>query len=265
MDLESRQRIPQSTQNSSEVFKINLLLHCTKNNRSEKSEIKLESPPQNVLEVKRQVERQLSIPRCVQIISYDGNLLKEDVSLSALKFRDGDTFRIEYLTKGDCPDILEIISWLDELSDAATCESSDFIDLLQIGLQKGLFENLQITFESVSKSYVNRLYFVDNNGIEMFVKVYKFLLQKQWNQMDWRLKYLERRIVGAFWDFASTESFPLRRLLIRNNLIPLFIQSLLQARLKEGERLHDYDTSGDHSQQIDLAETIFGSIGVLFK
>ena len=94
---------------SSDFFHFNVQLHCTKTSLIDKGEIKLESPPQDILDVKKQVERQFSIPVCVRTVSFNGDTLNNHIKLSDLKVRNGDTIHVKYLAKGDCTDLMETI------------------------------------------------------------------------------------------------------------------------------------------------------------
>ena len=242
-----------------------MLLRCTKSNQSEKSEIKLESLPQNILEIKKLVEKEFGIPKCVQVISCNNQTLEGDTKLSALRFREGDTVYVDYLAKGDCSDIKEVISWLDQLSKAVRTRSSALDDTIRIGIQQRLIEDLRTCFVPWEdpRTYVNKLHFVDSDGIEMILKVYDFLLQRPWSQLDPNSKCLEGWVIRSLWDFAET--FPLRRLMVQHGIIQMLTQSLLRVRLEEGKRIHDYDVSGSRYQQSLLVETIFGSVGALLK
>ena len=150
-------------------FNYRVKLHCTKTNLTEKGEIKLESLPpiQNILDVKKQVEKQFSIPVCVQTVSYTtGHSLNNDIKLSDLKARNGDTFHVKYLARGNCNDLMNTITWLRQLSSAMASGSSDtyLIDVAKIGLQQGLLrENLGTSFspwaDPTSQTYVNKLFF----------------------------------------------------------------------------------------------------------
>ena len=256
----------------SEVFNFRVQLHCTKTNLTEEGEIKLESPPltQDILAVKKQVEKQFSIPVCVQTVSYTtGHGLSNDIKLSDLKVRNGDTFHVKYLAKGNCTDLINTITWLGQLSSAMASGSSDadLIDVAEIGIQQDLLDNLGTSFhpwaDPTSRTYVNKLFFVDNDGINVILKVYEFLLQKSWNETDVYFKHLECLIIGSLWNFAQT--FPLRRLLIQHNVTPMLTQSLLRVRLEEGRGIEEFDTSGDEYQQDLLIDTICSSIGVFLK
>ena len=251
---------------TSEVFHV--LLCCTKTGLIEEGEIKLESPPhtQDILEVKKQVEKQFSIPVCVQTVSYNGYTLKNGIKLSDLRVRNGDMFHVEYLAKGDCTDLMKIISWLNELSNAMASGSSDLNDIAEVGVQQHLLINLRTFFswdDPTSKSYVNKLFFADSGGVGTILKVYELLLQKAWDQMSQLYKYLERWIIGSLWYFSQT--VPLCRLLIQHNIIPMLTQSLLRGRLEEGKRIEDFDSSGDRYQQSLLVQTIHNCIGLFLK
>ena len=168
---------------SSDFFHFSVQLHCTKTSLIDKGEIKLESPPQDILDVKKQVERQFSIPVCVQTVSFNGDTLTNHIKLSDLKVRNGDTFHVKYLAKGDCTDLMETIFWLWQLSNAMISKSSNLNSIAQIGIQQGLLQNLRASFswdDPTSKSYVNKLFFADNDGVSAILKVYEFLLKKNW-------------------------------------------------------------------------------------
>ena len=256
----------------SEVFNFVVQLHCTKTDLTEEGEIKLESPPltQDILAVKMQVEKQFSIPVCVQTVSYTiGHSLSNDIKLSDLKIRNGDTFHVKYLAKGNCTDLMNTITWLRQLSSVMASGSSDadLIDVAEIGIQQGLLENFGTSFfpwaDPTSQTYVNKLFFVDNDGINVILKVYEFLLRKNWNEMDVCFKYLECSIIESLWCFTHT--FPLCRLLIQHNVPPLLTRSLLRVRLEEGRGIEEFDTSGDEYQQDLLRNTICYSIRVFLK
>ena len=256
----------------SEPLNFSVQLHCTKTDLVEKGEIKLESPPhtQDILAVKKQVEKQFSIPVCVQTVSYtSGHGLNNDIKLSDLKVRNGDTFHVKYLAKGDCTDLMNIITWLRQLSSAIACgnSDSDLIDIAEIGIQQELLENLDTFFnpwaDPTSQTYVNKLFFVDNDGINVILKVYEFLLRKNWNETDVLFKHLECFIVESLWSF--TQTLPLCRLLIQHNVIPLLTRSLLRVRLEEGRRIEEFDTSGDEYEQDLLRDTICNSFVVFEK
>ena len=241
-----------------------VVLHCTKSDKSETKDIYFDSPPLNTLDIKEQIQKQFSIPVCVQVLSFDGYTLKGNSNLSDLRIHNGDTFGVDYLAMGDCSDLEDIISWLRQLTSAIASQSSNLHDVTKIGARQGLIKNLRSCFSPWNdQSYVNILYFVDNGGLKMIIKVYEFLLQKTWNEMDQDFKYLECWIVRSLRSFP--QSFPLCRLLIQHNAIPLLTQSLLRVRLEEGKMLQDYDTSGRRYQQSLLAETFRSAIGALFK
>ena len=273
METPPCKKIKLTTTPIEEAFNFNVQLHCTNTNLIEKGEIKLESPvpphAKNILDVKKQVEKQFSIPVCVQTVSYNGHTLKSNIKLSDLRVRNGDTFCVMYCAKGDCADLMNTITWLRQLSSAMASGGSDadLIDIAEIGIQQELLENLHEFFtlydDPFSRTYVNKLFFADNGGVSVILKVYEFLLQKTWNQMEEQLKYLECFIIGALWWFADT--LPLCRILIQHNIIQMVTKSLLRVRLEEGRRIEDLDASRDQYQEDFLTETIYKCIRLFLK
>ena len=87
---------------------------------------------------------------------------------------------------------MNTITWLRQLSSAMACRSSDadLINVAEIGIQQELLENLHefFTVYDESRTYVNKLFFADNDGLSMILKVYEFLLLKTWNEMDEQLQ-----------------------------------------------------------------------------
>ena len=265
MDKLKIKRNTTSKISSTEIFSLNVQLHCTKNGGTDIGEVTLESPLQDILDVKKQVERQFSIPVCVQTVSYTtGHALRNDIKLLDLKVRNGDTFHVEYLAKADCTGIMEIISWLEQLSQAMACESLDLNDIAETGVQKKIIEKLPAYWNDLtSSSYMNKLHFIHNHGVIEIMKVYDFLLQKPWNQMNQNFKYLECWIIESLGFFAETA--PLCQLLIQHNVIPMITQSLLRVRLEEGRRIAEYNISGNPLEESYLVDTIIGSIRTLLK
>ena len=245
--------------------KYSVVLHCTKTNLSEVKDIQFESPPVNTSDIMEQIEKQFSIPVCVQVLSFEGCTLKGSNSLSALRVCEGDIFHVEYLAKGDCLELVEIVSWLEQLSKAVASNSLDLIEIAKIGMQQRL--SLAFYFykwdDPTSKSYVNKLYFIQIGGFKMIMNIYQFLLQMPWNEMNTSFKYLEHWIINSLLSFEET--FPLCRLMIQHNVVLMLTKSLLRVRLEEGKMIRCYDTSVSKYQQSHLVKTVYGSVGVLLK
>ena len=237
--------------------KYSVVLHCTKTNKSEVNNIRFESPPVNTSDIMEQIEKQFSIPVCVQVLSFEGCTLKGSNSLSALRVREGDTFRIEYLAKGNCSELMDIISWLEQLLKAVA-SNSDFIDITKIRNLRSFFSPRS---DPTSKTYVNKLYFVSNGGFEMIMKIYEFLLQKPWKNMKEIFKYLEHFIIRLLWSLAHT--YPLCHHIVQHNAIPMLTKSLLRVRLEEGKKIPGISSNGYHHSHI--VQTILCSTGVLIK
>ena len=216
-----------------------VILHCSKTGLSSHKQMYFTSAPALVGDIKREVERQYNIPVCVQVLTYDVQNLKDDLDLSFVGVRMGDTFHITYLSEGDCKEIVDIIGWMElilaafggEQPTVSTGISVEFDDLLTNGIQLELIENLAFEYFFPwldERKYVNKLHFVYNGGIDIIVEVYTAVLTQPWEECLFKLKYIEYGILRVFWNLSET--FPLRRLIVTHGGLKMCMRSLLRRR-----------------------------------
>ena len=259
------------------ALSLNLVLHCADTGETEHTTVTFGSVPIVVLDIKRQIEKQHSIPVCIQTLSYEGHALTDSDELSMLRTREGDTFHVKYLAKGHCTEIDRTIRWMRFLLASLEYEDitqnrdddpdvNDLWEVITILLQEEMIENLAFKYffpwlEPVK--YVNKLHFVYNDGVPVMMKVYEILLRIPWKDNMLRLKYIEYAILRVIWNI--TETFPLRRLVIRHRGIQMCTQSMLRARLDEGKRVEELEPLSTPTEQSILVETIAAGLGALCK
>lgn len=244
-----------------------VMLYCTKTKQTEQKKVWFETPPSSVLDVKKQIQKQLSIPVCVQTLSYDGQKLLDNIKLKRLMVRDSDSFHVQFLSTGHCAEITEICDWMTSVLNAIKQRASDLNRVIVLGIRQRLIVNLGSYFspweDPLGITYADKLYFADIDGVQVIMDLYACLLQQSWTQLNRNLKYLEYQILRVLWRFSET--FALRRLLVQHKVIPMCTQSLLRVKLQEGKQIRDLDTSKDPYEKSLLVQTISNSIGVLFK
>ena len=251
-----------------------VILHCSKTGLSSHKQVKFSSSPSLIGEIKREVENQFSIPVCVQVLTYDFQVLKDDTKLSFVGARIDDTFHITYLSDGDCKEIIDIISWLrlilaafsNEHPTISTGISIAFDDLLTNGIRLELIEDLAFKYFFPwldEKKYVNKLHFVYNGGMDIIMQVYTAILTKSWEECILKLKYMEYGILRVLWNLSET--FPLRRLILRHGGLKMCMQSLLRKTLEEGKRIEEAETPGNQENDWILVENIGAALGSLCK
>lgn len=249
-------------------------LHCSKTGLSSHKQVCFTSAPTMVGDIKREVERQYNIPVCIQVLTYDLQILRDDLELSFVGARMGDTFHITYPSEGDCKEIVDIIGWIGlilaafggEQPTVSTGISVEFDDLLTNGIQLELIEDLAFKYFFPwldERKYVNKLHFVYNRGINIIMEVYAAVLAQPWEECLFKLKYVEYGILRVLWNLSET--FPLRRLIVRHGGLTMCMQSLLRRRLGEGQRIEDTEPTGDQEQSWILVETTGAALGTLCK
>ena len=252
-------------------FQVELV--CTKTNQAccEKVVFPESAPPATIKDVKAKVEEDLSIPACVQRLTYEAYPLSDCTNLEVARIRSGDTFQVSYSSEGDCEDIKKAVRWFEQVKNFLEREdptldrpmSNDFRGLVKQGLEGDLFENLAFQYFvpwDETKKYVNKLFFVQCGGLDVIMEVYALLHRHPWTQCELHLKHLEQEIILVLWNFSET--FEIRRLMLARNGLELCIQSLLRQRVKEGERIED--TVNDHHWRV-LMNVIVCALGLLCK
>ena len=251
-----------------------VILTCSKAELSRHEQVNFSSAPIVAGDIKRAVERQYGIPVCVQELVYDFQVLKDDMKVSFVGARAGDTFHITYHSEGDCQEIVDIISWLGLILSAlkhdqltvSTRISAQFDDLLTTGIQLGLIEDLAFKYFFPwldDRKYVNKLHFVYNGGIDITMEVYAAILEQPWEECILKLKYMEYGILRVLWNLSET--FPLRRLITGHGGLKMCMQSLLRKQLEEGARIEDAESPDHQNQSWILVETIGAALGTLCK
>ena len=263
------EQVPGHTDQNATFF--DLVLHCTQTGATEERQLGFVSPPETARDVKIRIEDEYNIPVCVQTLVFESHVLSDDTNLECIRIRSGDTFHVSYYADGNCKEILEVISWFATLLAALKIEnpsisggiSSDLEELLSVGMEAEFVEDLadEYFFPWLDgKKYANKLHFVHNSGAEIMMEVYSLLLRQPWSNCHLRLKYIEYGILRVLWNLSET--FALRRLIIKHNGLQMCMKSLLRKRLEEGQPIKDEESPEDEWL---LIETIGAALGILCK
>ena len=223
-----------------------LQLNCTSRKTVESRRITLDEFPGSVLDLKKAVEARLSIPVCVQSVSYQLAPLSDGDSLAERRIRSGDTLSISYLCEGDCELIKEIIKWLQQVGDAVNnADDATSEILIWRGINAGYIDTLPIQiFDWLNpKAYVSKLYFKSEGGLTALIDLYRSLANREWCTMQPLLKCVESFTIQSIGNFG--EDFTLRRMSTKEGVLDLVITSFLRKKLKMGERIEGFGQTGD--------------------
>ena len=244
-----------------EEMSFTVKLTCTETDSSEVVELKFRSFPRNVLDVKKHIEKECSIPVCCQSLSYQGTSLGDEAEFNQSHFRSNDVLEVSYVSKADCRELASITGWIRQVAqlyrEAPT--GGDLEKLIEHGKQANLNDRLGTDlFDWLKKrTYMNKLYFHDIGGLDSLMELYSLLLEKNWQSLNHSQKYLENFCLFCLSNFA--EDFPLRRKIVEREGLELCMRSFVQVKV-EGE------SDDDNSEEAaDLHAMLWNSLHLICK
>ena len=244
----------------------NVVLHCTETNSTTTGSVNFKTPPRTALDVKRAVQFAHSIPTCVQTLTYDSTELRDGDALDS-SLRSGDTFRISYQAEAKCADIADCIDWLNTLKKSLEDDkgllpvgdmSSQTSMLVSLGATEGMTDNLSIQFFypwSDKVKYVNKLHFLATGGLQVLTALHSQLVDVPWEHLPYKLRYIEYVCVQSIANFSQT--FPLRRMAVKEGALENCVKSLLRKKLVKGEVPTDRDHPNTEALQSTLEVSLY--------
>lgn len=244
----------------------NVVLHCTETNSTTTGSVNFKTPPRTALDVKRAVQFAHSIPTCVQTLTYDSTELRDGDTLDS-SLRSGDTFRISYQAEAKCADIADCIDWLNTLKKSVEDDkrllpvgdmSSQTSMLVSLGATEGMTDNLSIQFFypwSDKVKYVNKLHFLATGGLQVLTALHAQLVDVPWERLPYKLRYIEYVCVQSIANFSQT--FPLRRMAVKEGALENCVKSLLRKKLVKGEVPTDTDHPNTEALQSTLEVSLY--------
>lgn len=239
------------------TFKLILNSTSTKSSKEEKLKFP-EAFPALVHDVKKQIEIQFSIPVCVQALSYQGTSLNNLDELNSSRIRCGDTLHVSYPLESDCKEVYQVITWMKQLVNALSMEAvscdGEISAEVELLLLNGILDSTTRTLSldlfypwKEEKKYINKLHFVSVGGLDTLITLYSLLVNRDWKKMSYKMKFMECACVQSIANF--TQTFLLRRLVVKQDGISLSLKSLLRHRLRKGLPVIDEeDPTGAHSE-----------------
>ena len=255
-------------------LKLNLcLLRLAQNPEKSSSLRELELPYDTrvVLDVKRYIENEFSIPVCVQTLRLASAVLRDDTPLSSLRLRSGDTLHVSYYAAAECEQLRYVIHWLERLVSSLREEgvpsrrnfserrrSAVTGDNLLVHLGR-----LFLPWGSPEKR-ANKLFFVQNGGLELMLQLFSLLLTQPWTEMPLQLKRIEYKLLSTLWNLCET--YKIRHEVLRRGGLSMCLQSLLQVEVRSGEPIVDKSlcaSAEKHLHSMNLQSTLICALGLL--
>ena len=233
---------------------LNVLLNCEHTKSSETKQVHFKSLPTTPLEIKKKIEEDFSIPSCVQTLHYQSMILKDSDQLQHTHFRSGDTFSVDYQTRGDCEKIQNVIQWLKDILDylqvidhdnslserdkdpsllSYLCNMTE--ELILSGMHDGTAQDLCLHLFypwKDERTHVNKLHFHHEGGLDVLMKVYSHMVSKEWGSIGIDSQfhlYLECLCSQAVANY--TQTFRLRRQVVQLDGLEMCTKTLLRKQV----------------------------------
>ena len=241
---------------------LNVLLNCELTKSSETKQVHFQSLPTTPLEIKKKIEEDFSIPSCVQTLHYQSMILKDSDQLQHTHFRSGDTFTVDYPAEAECEMAKNVIKWLKELyellksiegdstPDQADEKKDDIFlssycqkieNLIYEGERDGTMDSFSLTLFSPfgdKKKQINRIYFQEEGGLTLLMKIYRILISKEWGDLGIDKTfhvYMERKCSQAVCNYADTFVHAYGRQIVQLGAVEMSATTLLRRRLQGDE------------------------------
>ena len=235
---------------------LNVLLKCEETKSSETKQVQFQSLPTTPLEIKKKIEEDFSIPSCVQTLHYQSMILKDSDQLQHTHFRSGDTFSVDYPAEAECEMAKTVIKWLEELyellksiEDSTPDQADEEKDILSSNCRKienliyegerdGTMESFSLTLFSPfgdKKKQINRIYFQEEGGLALLMKVYRVLISKEWGDLGIDKTfhvYMERKCSQAVCNYADTFVHAYGHQIVQLGAVEMSTTTLLRRRLQ---------------------------------
>ena len=238
---------------------LNVLLNCEETKSSETKQVHFQSLPTTPLEIKKKIEEDFSIPSCVQTLHYQSMILKDSDQLQHTHFRSGDTFTVDYPAEAECEMAKNVIKWLKELYELLKSiegdstpdqadEEKDVIflssycqkieNLIYEGERDGTMDSFSLTLFSPfgdKKKQINRIYFQEEGGLTLLMKIYRILISKEWGDLGIDKTfhvYMERKCSQAVCNYADTFVHAYGRQIVQLGAVEMSATTLLRRRLQ---------------------------------
>ena len=256
------------------IITLNLLLKCTDTLTDSVKEVNLPALPPTTEELKSAIEGSCNVPSCVQDLSFESYPLSDREDVRRARIRSGDTITVRYLAEGDCKEVVGIISWMGVVLAVLKTEnpsvtrgmSEHLNDLVTSAIELEYIENLAFNYFFPwldAKKYANKLHFVSKGGLEIMMELYSLLHRETWGRCLLKMKYLEYGILRVLWNLSET--FPLRRAIIRLGGLEMCMQSLMRETIIKGEAIVDRQSPKGANQDWILVENLGAALGTLCK
>ena len=196
------------------------------------------APLKQVDDIKSRIQAEFNIPKCMQLLQHCGNALSDAEQVEKLYLRSGDSILVSYYCEMEIEDFKEITSWLKQMrnrhiTDAVRLPSSS-MRIRDVSEPYPRHDAVACLFAGwgTPRTEVNRKYFVQEEGIELVLRLYAALTDTDWHELN---SGSLRDLLGCLailWNFCETRDT--RLFIDQRGGFDLMVKSLSRASVLRG-------------------------------
>ena len=219
--------------------------HCTStNSKEEKRLVFPDSPPSIIGDIKAHVQSHFSIPKCLQKLSFNGQVLDDSISVSDHYIRSHDCLSLSYLCEADVDFILEftqstLVLLAKHLTGSLPTLSNDMVDdflhVCSMKLHNLAFQKLSPWHSS--RSEANRQLLFQENSLRLILNIYAQILKEPYDDRSESTAKLEISILMFVWNFSETRAA--RMAVFKMGGFDLVLKSLEHSSMQQNYRIHN--------------------------
>ena len=221
---------------ASDSLELLVTLNCSSDGTSETKKLVLSPVPKLVTAVKTSIETEFNIPRCLQCVSLNEQVLTDSQKIADLYIRNRDHLSVTYLAKANVASIRKFVRFFlhpltvllgtnPKLLNKKDEEIKDLMDHSESCLRHMAFSDL-LPWQSPATE-ANRQLLIQEGGVNHTIELLSLLNQPPWDFSRWHhlLLRLEISCLSLLWNFAETGYA--RRMVIDRGGWDVMVRSLL--------------------------------------
>lgn len=228
-----------------------------------------------VNDIKKHIQDKFDIPVCAQTVTHSSVVLRDDTPISAARLRSGDELQVSYYATANCKELQVIIEWIESVVASLKVAGIPTSKTLSPLKHTVLFDQgthlTTLSFEYFSnwgspENRMNKLYFVQNGGLDHLSELYSMLIDEEWLEMPRQLKKLESEILSALWNLSET--FQNCHEVLRRGVLAMCLKSLLRTTVMKNMAIQDWSNCSFEERDYHayfLKKTLHRSVGLLAK
>ena len=234
----------------------------------------LESRLSTMADLKDKIQTSFNIPKPIQKLSYEDQVLDDSVPLEEIYMREGDIIRVCYSHEGDCKEIIETVQWLKKVEAGLSNQTKgnelqlSIKDCIVCGIRDHVLPKLREQYFYPwfnSCTYINKLHFIALGGFDTMMNILGVVMENPKKEFYCYLQVIAIDILRCSWNMC--ESIELKKVMLEHNRsLSLCLRCFTLVKVETVISKHgSLEISSIPRTAIPLIRMVYGALGLLCK